>query len=127
MIKIRDDFLFQVLSENGIEVKMPKTTEPKAPEEPKNRVQREIELLERQIESSEGEKAKTSEEQEEPKDENGEDKPKMVESLADKDIGFSELGGFDLSTATGLLDEQPLKLHPVRQFFPGQVYGPDVI
>jgi len=43
----------------------------------------------------------------------------------DANTGFAELGGFSAEDVTGLLDEQPMRLHPRKLFYGGDQYSPE--
>eukprot|EP00210_Caulerpa_lentillifera_P001376 g1324.t1 len=59
------------------------------------------------------------------KDSDDEDGPITEEVETDPDTGFAELGGFRAELSTGLLTEEPMRLHPTRLFTPGQTYEPE--
>lgn len=61
-----------------------------------------------------------------PSEEADEEDPSTVDRPEiDPDTGFAELGGFKTESITGLLNEDPMRLHPTRLFTPGQFYEPE--
>lgn len=61
-----------------------------------------------------------------PTEESVEEDPSTIDRPElDPDTGFAEIGGFKTELTTGLLTEEPMRLHPTRLFIPGQVYEPE--